>query len=105
MKKLLALLTSCLFILIVTTSLSNAQVSLPSVFSDNMVLQQQTDAAFWGKTDPGSKVSVRTSWNGKSYSAKADKDGKWKTTVSTPAAGGPYTVTISEEDQLPLRMY
>jgi len=96
MKKSFSLPVIFLFILI-TTRLLDAQVTLPSIFGDNMVLQQQTEAAFWGKADPGSKVSVRTSWNGKSYTAKANADGKWKTTVSTPSAGGPYTVTVSGE--------
>ena len=95
MRKLLILLATCLILLSVTTSLLKAQVTMSSIFSDNMVLQQQTNATFWGKASPGSQVSVRTSWNGKSYTAKAGPDGKWKTSVSTPSAGGPYTVTVN----------
>jgi sialate O-acetylesterase len=95
MKKLLLLLSSCLLLFFVSAELLRAQLTLPSIFSDNMVLQQQTDAAFWGKASPGARVSVKTSWNGRSYSAKADANGNWKSKVSTPAAGGPYTVTVS----------
>jgi sialate O-acetylesterase len=87
-------MTICIIVLAATTNL-HAQVTLPSVFGDNMVLQQQTEAAFWGKADPGSRISLKTSWNGKSYSTRADNNGKWKTAVSTPAAGGPYSVTIT----------
>ncbi|MDP4222202.1 MAG: sialate O-acetylesterase [Bacteroidota bacterium] len=95
MKKLILLLSTCLFLFFTPSGLLEAQLTLPSIFGDNMVLQQQTDAAFWGKASPGAKVSVRTSWNGRSYSAMTDANGNWKTKVSTPAAGGPYTVTVS----------
>lgn len=74
-----------------------AQVKLCSVFSDNMVMQQQTDKApIWGESKPNKKITVTTSWDGKTYSATADSNGRWKTAVKTPSAGGPYTVTISD---------
>ena len=41
-----------------------AKVDLPDIFSDNMVLQQQTDARLWGWSEPGAKVTVGTSWSG-----------------------------------------
>jgi sialate O-acetylesterase len=95
MRKLFTIIALPLFILALSTGYLNAQLSLPSVFGDNMVLQQQTNVPLWGKADPGSRVSIKTSWNGRSYSARADGDGKWKTSVSTPSAGGPYSVTIN----------
>lgn len=73
-----------------------AQVKLSPLFSDNMILQQQTDAPVWGTTKPNKEVEITTSWNQKKYTAKADAQGQWKTKVATPAAGGPYTVTISD---------
>ena len=92
-----------LVILAVTTALAKAEVKLPSIFGDNMVLQQQTDAALWGKSLPGANVSVKTSWNGKSYSARADKEGNWKLKVATPLAGGPYNITISDGKPVTLK--
>lgn len=73
-----------------------AKVTLPAVFTDNMVLQQRSDVKIWGKASPGRAVKVTTSWDGKTYETKAAATGDWKTTVTTPAAGGPYTVTISD---------
>ena len=73
-----------------------AQVKLPYFFSDNMVLQQQSNAAIWGWAKAGSSISITTSWNKKKYSAAADADGKWKLKVATPAAGGPYEITVSD---------
>lgn len=73
-----------------------AEVKLPAVFGDNMVLQRNTEAAIWGKATPGKTVRVVTSWNKKSYSTAADKSGKWIVKVATPGAGGPYSITISD---------
>lgn len=78
MKKLVIRLTTVLILTVIQSHLLKAEVKLPAIFTDNMVLQQQTDAAFWGKALPGASVTVKTSWNGKSFSARADKDGNWK---------------------------
>ena len=42
-----------------------AKVVLPGIFGDNMVLQQQSEAQFWGKAAPGKKVTIRPSWSAK----------------------------------------
>ena len=95
MKKTTLLLT----LLLVCGNLF-AKVTLPPVIGDNMVLQQQTSAALFGKADPGKKVTVKTSWNGKTVSTVADSQtGKWLLRVQTPAAGGPYEITISDGDK------
>ena len=75
---------------------THAEVKLPAIFSDGMVMQQQTNANLWGTATPYKKVTVTTSWNGKQYAATADKNGAWKLTVATPEAGGPYTVTFDD---------
>lgn len=76
-----------------------AKVDLPDIFSDNMVLQQQTDARLWGWSEPGAKVTVGTSWSGNAVTVDADKNGKWTATVKTPAASyAPQTLTIADKD-------
>ncbi|MDD3036547.1 sialate O-acetylesterase [Bacteroides sp.] len=87
--------TISLFFLLGTAALS-AQVKLLPIFSDNMVLQQKTQAPVWGETEPNKNVEIITSWNRKKYVIQADTQGKWKTKVETPKAGGPYTITISD---------
>ena len=63
---------------------------IAAIFSDNMVLQQQTYVPLWGWARKGSKVSITTSWDDKTYETVADKVGKWRLSVETPAAGGHY---------------
>ena len=72
---------------------SLADVTPAAMFTDNMVIQRDTEAPVWGSADAGEKVNVTASW-GANASATADKDGKWKVTLKTPAAGGPHTITL-----------
>ena len=83
-------------IMLLCTLGMNAKVKLLPIFSDNMVLQQQTDAPLWGEATPGKAVTVTTSWDGKSYTTNAGNDGKWMLRVPTPKAGGPYSIAISD---------
>ena len=75
---------------------AQAKVTLPKFFSDNMVLQQQSDCNIWGMADKGKMVSITTSWNAKTYQVKTDKEGKFEVKVQTPEAGGPYEITFTE---------
>ena len=72
-----------------------AKIILPSVFADNMVLQQNSDVAIWGWSDPGETVKIVTSWNSKdTVKVKADNSAAWKTTIRTIGAGGPHSIQI-----------
>ena len=85
------------------TPLLYAKVTLPTVFSDNMVLQQQTQVKFWGNsTAVGHEVLVKTSWNNKKYKAKVQSNGDWSLNVKTPNYGGPYSITVSDGEELTL---
>lgn len=80
-----------------------SKVTLPSIFSDNMVLQQNTQVAVWGWSDSGKKVTISPSWKSKKTVAVPDKDGKWSVRIQTPSAGGPYEVVISDGEKITLR--
>ncbi len=80
----------------------HAEIQLPAVFGDHMVLQQQTGAAIWGTATENKTVKVTTSWDRESYSTRADGEGRWKVVVNTPVAGGPYSITISDGQKLVL---
>lgn len=76
-----------------------AKVELPSIISDNMVLQQGSEVALWGWTAPGRKVVVSGSWARKSVSAVADENGKFIVRIPTCEAGGPYTLCFNDGDK------
>ena len=97
MKKIL-----CSALLLAMAMMANAEVKLPKIFGDNMVLQQQADCNLWGTADANKVVKVRTSWDGKTYKAQADSQGKWQLQVKTPQAGGPYYITFSDGKELKL---
>lgn len=80
-----------------------AKVKLPQLFADGMVLQQQADAALWGEARPGAKVVIAPSWTKAKTVVTADADGRWKATVATPAAGGPYELTFNDGEKLTLK--
>ena len=90
------------FFLLISQNLLNAKVILPSFFSDNMVLQQKTEAAIWGWSKPNGTVQLISSWNKKKYTIQADQAGKWKLKITTPEAGGPYEITISDGEAITL---
>jgi sialate O-acetylesterase len=76
-----------------------AKVSLPALFSNHMVLQQKSTVPVWGWAEAGKKIRLVTGWNQHTYSASAAADGSWKIQVGTPAAGGPYKISISDGEE------
>lgn len=85
------------------TGVLQAKVVLPSVFTDNMVLQQKTDITFYGDATKNKQLTVKTGWNGKEYHTEADGQGKWSLKIPTPTAGGPYEITFSDGKKLQLK--
>lgn len=72
-----------------------AQMRLPGIIADSMVLQRSMAVPIWGWASPGEKISVKGSWAGASAAGAAvGPDGRWMTKITTPAAGGPYEVAI-----------
>ena len=81
---------------------ADAKVKLPSVISDNMVLQRNTEVDLWGTAEAGAKVIVEVSWKKGKTVAYADSEGKWSIKVSTPDAGGPYTISFDDGEKVVL---
>ena len=79
---------------------SFGKVSLPAFFSDNMVLQQQTECKIWGTTDQRKDIIIITSWDNEEYLAKTDQQGHFEIKVKTPIAGGPYYIAFSDGEEL-----
>ena len=83
--------------------IASATVKPASIFTDHMVLQQQSNVAIWGWAKPSAKVKISTSWNKENYTVIADQNGKWKVKVVTPSPGGPYEIELSDGEKLILK--
>ncbi len=99
MKKLIAILGFA-----AGSALSmQAEVKLPAYFTDNMVIQQQTEMTIKGTAKPGKQLKLTTGWDNKTQSATINSDGTWSVTIATPQAGGPYTLTFDDGKKLQLK--
>lgn len=85
------------------TVFAQAKVKLPSFFTDNMVIQQNSLLTLPGKAKAGKKVTVNVSWSNDKYTAEAAADGSFKIEIPTPSAGGPYQIMISDGEKLTLK--
>lgn len=89
-------------LLLLQSILSMANIRLPAILGNNMVLQQQSIVKLWGWAAPGEKIFVQISWNNKTDSTTATRDANWQINIQTPSAGGPYSINISGENRIVL---
>lgn len=82
---------------------TTAMVKPASIFTDHMVLQQQSNVAIWGWAKPSASVKIITSWNKKTYTVQTDAAGKFKIKLSTPVAGGPFEISLNDGELLVLK--
>lgn len=92
------------FIFLLTLSnTAFANITLPNIFSDNMVLQRNNTIAIWGWANPLEEVTITPSWNNQSYTVKTNNQAKWEIKLPTPKEGGPYTISIKGYNEIVLK--
>ncbi len=79
---------------------AKADVKLPAIFGDHMVLQRDQKDKVWGWADPGEEVTVEVAPGGQSKQAKADAGGKWSVMLDPLPVGGPYTITVKGKNTI-----
>ena len=75
-----------------------ADVKLPAIFGDNMVLQREKKVPVWGTASPGEDVTV--SMLGQKVSTKAAPSGKWRVDLNPLSVGGPYEMTVAGNNKV-----
>ena len=80
------------------TFTANAEVRLPNVFGDHMVLQRDQAIPVWGWSDAGEKVVVTLA--GQRAETTADTDGKWSVKLDALPAGGPHEMVVAGGNRL-----
>lgn len=79
-----------------------ANVSLPNIFGDNMVLQRNSEVKIWGWGNPKEEIKLVSSWNNQEYRVTANNQAQWELKIKTPEAGGPYTISINGYNEVVL---
>ncbi len=103
MKTSLKRLSITIVVLSLFLNAVHANISLPEIFSDNMVLQRNSVVTIWGWAKTGEAVLIRADWADADITTKADNQGTWKLTFKTPGAGGPYSIHIKGYNELTLK--
>jgi sialate O-acetylesterase len=75
-----------------------AEVRLPQLIADHMVLQRDVVNPIWGWAAPAEKIAL--SFNGHTYKVTAAGDGSWQVHLAGMRAGGPYTLDIRGRNHL-----
>ena len=89
---------SCLVLLALASPHGHADVSVPTLFSDHMVLQRDKPVHIWGWADPGEAIGLELAGN--MQQTVADDSGEWKLTLPAVSAGGPYAIVISGNNEI-----
>lgn len=79
-------------------------VSLPAIFGDHMVLQQNAEVTIWGWGKPMEEITVTPSWNNIPVTTVANSAAKWQLKLKTPIAGeGPYSLIVKGYNTIQLK--
>lgn len=78
-----------------------AEVRLPAIIADNMVLQQGTKVRIWGNANAGEQVSV--TFAGKTLDAVAGASGNWQVELGPLSPGGPSELIVKGDNLLTIR--
>lgn len=93
-----------LFLLVLNVQISiQAQVKLPALVSDNMVLQQNAKVNLWGWASPNEKINIQLGWQNTPVEIIANSDGNWKVVVATPQGSETaYSIEINATNKIVL---
>jgi sialate O-acetylesterase len=90
-----------LFCVLVVAISADAEVRLPAIISDNMVLQQGMKVRIWGNANAGEHVAV--TFDKKTSNITADAQGRWQVLIGPFKAGGPYELTVKGDNVLTIK--
>ncbi|TCN51499.1 sialate O-acetylesterase [Flavobacterium circumlabens] len=89
------------FLLISSTMMAN--VSLPNIFGDNMVLQRNSEVKIWGWANPKEEIKLISGWNNQEYKVVTNNQAQWELKIKTPEAGGPFIISIKGYNEVILK--
>ncbi|MCP4258554.1 MAG: sialate O-acetylesterase, partial [Planctomycetes bacterium] len=90
-------------LLLTSTGAIFADVKLPAIIGDNMVLQRGKKVPIWGWAKPGEEVMVGVSWTSMKWAITANEEGKWLFKMNPPKTSGPHEMTISGKNVIKIQ--
>ena len=79
---------------------ASAQIELPALIGDNMVLQQNAQVKLWGKSSSLKKIKIAPSWTDDVFTAVPSAQGDWEVFIPTTQAGGPYEISFKQKEEI-----
>lgn len=76
----------------------SAQIKLPQLLGDGMVLQREQNIKIWGWASEGEEISL--SFRGKQYQGLSDQSGNWEIILPPQLAGGPDDMTLRGKNEI-----
>lgn len=92
-----------LILFLVISNSIMANITLPNIFSDNMVLQRNSEIKIWGWASPKEEVKLTPSWNNQEYKVTANNYAYWEIIIPTPKEGGPFTIAFKGYNEITLK--
>jgi sialate O-acetylesterase len=92
-----------LAIVLTLSGVLSADVRLPSVIGDNMVLQQGMEVPIWGWADPCEQIVIKFGISNIAWGGEADANGNWMVKIKPGQPGGPYDMTIEGKNTITLK--
>jgi sialate O-acetylesterase len=89
-----------ILILLLGNSICFAQIKLPKLISNGMVLQRNDTLRIWGWASPNEHVAL--DFNRNIYQTSADKNGGWTIKIAPQKAGGPYQMIFTASNKIVL---
>ncbi len=74
---------------------AQAEIRLPRLVDNGMVLQRNSEVNIWGWATPESKITISTSWDKAKYSTTTDGEGAWRATIATSDAARDQSINLS----------
>jgi len=91
-------LSAAILALFLTASTSSADVKLPALLSDHMVLQRDKPVPIWGWAEPGEKIIVAI--GGQTHETQANEEGRWRVDLTPLSVGDPLTLVVEGNNRI-----
>jgi sialate O-acetylesterase len=100
-RKYAAVLKILITAILLLSVAARADVRLPQLLGDGVVLQRDTSVTIWGWADDSEVIEVRL--DGELVASTTTKDGQWRVALAAQTAGGPHQLQVSGNNSLQIR--